>query len=103
MLVNYKPKDNNRVKFVSYTGQYPCLCMGVLTLEIDGVKHTFGMNQEFPKFWSSGGWITEDYCARQEEWNIDVEDIPEQFRDLAPKIDVIFNENVKHGCCGGCI
>ena len=36
-MVNKEHKniEGSYVKFVSYTGKYPCLCMGVLTLIID--------------------------------------------------------------------
>lgn len=27
-----------RVKFIDYNGCYPCLCQGVLTVEIEGKK-----------------------------------------------------------------
>lgn len=102
MLVGNK---TNRVNFISYTGRYPCLCSGELTLEIDGVKHTFGYARwcEFPHFWNSGGYISNDYEAIEGEWEIDVECLPEQFRDVAEEIDKVFNENVPYGCCGGCI
>ena len=48
------------IKFISYTGEYPCLCMGVLTLEIDGDIIKFGNrylneNRDYPTFWESGG------------------------------------------------
>lgn len=35
-LKNYNPE---RVEFVSYTGKWPNLCSGILTLNIDGVEH----------------------------------------------------------------
>lgn len=41
--------------------------------------------------------------AYQEEWRIDVDDIPEQFQKYAVEIDEVFNDNVPWGCCGGCI
>jgi len=34
---------------------------------------------------------------------IEVNSIPEQYRNYASEIDVIFNSNVPYGCCGGCI
>ena len=36
---------NNNIdcRFVSYTGKSPNLCMGILTLSINGVNKTFGM------------------------------------------------------------
>lgn len=41
MLINYKQTETEHVKFISYDGTYPCLCMGTLILEIDGERHTF--------------------------------------------------------------
>ena len=130
MLIN-KPKDDvntSRVKFISYTGEYPNLCRGVLTLEIDGKQYKFGhnysnyhydkkgngyfsdedpMDPNFDSFWYSGGSVTADkdwnWDVRQGEWEIDMEKLPKQFRDVAAEIDEVFNENVPQGCCGGCI
>lgn len=110
MLVNKKDSNTtSRVKFISYNGKYPCLCTGVLTLEIDGVQYKFGNEDEadFNSFWITGGSIAHDshwnWDVRHGEWKIDVERLPEQFRELASEIDAVFNENVPYGCCGGCI
>ena len=56
------------IEFVSYTGEYPTLCHGVLTVKIDGKEYKFGhepLSYDFckhcypdnnlPRFWSSGG------------------------------------------------
>ena len=131
MLVNKKNTNTSRVKFISYTGEWPNLCSGVLTLEIDGVQYKFGHNYEhwhmdeatgewrqmdedpenpnFDSFWSSGGRVTGgspdwNFEVHTGEWRIDVDDLPEQFRDLAAEIDAVFNSGViPYGCCGGCI
>ena len=111
MLINNNT-ESQHVKFVSYTGKYPNLCSGTLTLEIDGVKHTFGGSYKEPKaefesFWCSGGsvWFDSNWDEHVKcgEWKIDVNDLPEQFRKYAQEIDSVFNENVEWGCCGGCI
>lgn len=110
MLVN-KNKNNtvtSNVEFVSYSGTYPCLCMGMLTLKIDGKEVKFGnkysyKDVDYPKFWESGGRIDSDYHVYSGEWEIDVEELPKQYRKYATEIDAIFNENVRHGCCGGCV
>ena len=104
-------KKENHVEFVSYTGKYPNLCSGVLTLNIDGITHTFGPQNKTPKpefesFWHSGGscgFAGKSPYTNHGEWKIDVEDIPEQFRDYAAEIDEVFNGNVEYGCCGGCL
>lgn len=106
MLINHY--TNPHVKFISYTGRYPNLCSGTLTLEIDGVKYTFGGSYkepkaDFDKFWCSGGGITRDYENYSGEWQINVNNLPEQFHKYAREIDDVFNNNVEWGCCGGCI
>lgn len=61
MVIN-KPITTGDVKFISYTGKYPALCCGVLTLEINGVKVSFGHDKSYYKkdgnydsFWHTGG------------------------------------------------
>ncbi len=129
MLVNKKTKPERVVKFISYTGEYPNRCSGVLTLEIDGVQYKFGHNYmahyydektgtwgysdedpnnpNFNSFWTSGGSVTADrnwnFAVEEGEWQIDVEELPEQFWDVADEIDEVINENIPYGCCGGCI
>ena len=129
MLVNKKSGNTSRVKFISYTGEYPNLCSGVLTLEIDGVEYKFGHEYQhshydekkktwvqtdedpdhpnFDSFWTSMGNITHDddwnFDVTQGEWEIDVESLPEQFWDVAGEIDRVMNENMPFGCCGGCV
>lgn len=102
------------MKFISYSGRWPNLCSGVLMLEIDGEEITFGIDYSKdwkeqlnsptynPRFWSSGGYLDDDYCAHEGEWLIDKAGIPERFRQYAAEIDYVFNENVPYGCCGGC-
>ena len=106
-------RNNNHVKFVSQTGNYPNLCRGDLTLEIDGEIVTFGYgfdSDDKPKygtFWSSGGFVFFDEQLNDNigtgEWEIDVDRLPEKFRRYAREIGQVFNENVEYGCCGGCI
>lgn len=111
MVIN-NPKYENHVKFVSYTGKYPCLCVGILTLEIDGEICTFGGGHGEPKamydsFWSSGGSITSDkdwnFKVEHDEWVINADDLCLKYRQYAEEIDEVFNANVPYGCCGGCI
>lgn len=51
-------KDDSRVdhvKFVSYTGKYPTLCSGNLTLLID--EETIEFDGIKDRFWESGGCV----------------------------------------------
>lgn len=119
MLVN-TPKETNHVEFVSYSGEYPNLCSGVLVLRIDGLEYGFGhevgsydfktnkyKDHNCKQFWHSGGSICADkdwnFDVHQGEWEINADEIPEEFRKYAAEIDRVFNDNVPWGCCGGCI
>lgn len=114
-LINNEPQH---VKFVSYTGKYPNLCSGVLTLEIDGETYRFGHDYgwgndwetdgNYEPFWSSGGSCGfsnnyEDSYRHSGEWIINASSLPEKLRPLSAEIDAVFNDNVPQGCCGGCL
>lgn len=105
----YKQNSLNHVTFINYDGRYPNLCSGTLKLAVNGIEHifsdTFYCNEDethHKRFWSSGGGLDSDYCAYDGEWIIDYCAIPENMRAYADEIDILFNENVEHGCCGGC-
>lgn len=123
MLINNEDLQNEHVQFVSYTGEAPNLCSGILTLKIEGKDEVFGVDyskpdwretekKNHPKFWESGGsagsagfsggGYTHSY-VNDGEWIIDAKKIPEQYQKYASEIDRVFNENVRHGCCGGCL
>lgn len=112
MVINQNKDISKHVEFISYTGKYPNLCGGELTLKIDDEEVKFGITIDaktgekiediYPIFWSSGGGIDKNYCAYQEEWIIDASELPEEYRKYAREIDEVFNTNVRHGCCGGC-
>lgn len=109
MLINSKDSSKcGEVKFISYTGKWPCLCFGTLTLEINGKEYTFGRGGRYSSFWHSGGscGFTNGYrdsYVNQGEWKIDIEELPEELRCYASEIDEVFNANVEEGCCGGCL
>lgn len=111
-LISNDAHDN--VKFVSYTGEYPNLCQGVLTLEIKGETYRFGHDYNnrswktdgnYDKFWKPGGkcdfWGNS--IVTKDEWEIDVSALPKEIRQFVAEIDEVFNANVPQGCCGGCM
>ena len=62
----------------------------------------------YPPFWHSGGscGFTDGYgdsYVNQGEWEIDIEELPEELKCYASEIDEVFNANVEEGCCGGCL
>ena len=104
--------NTKNVKFISYSGSYPNLCNGVLTLLIDGQLVHFGHDYSkgnwqndgnYDSFWCSGGTIDFDTNTVEEgEWNTFRDQLPKIYQDLAWEIDEVINANMPHGCCGGC-
>lgn len=110
-----------KIEFVKYTGSYPNFCRGTLYVKIDGKFTTFGNNYDYdeniknknkimnyPCFWESGGWVRFDENWMEDvgkgPWKLAVYDeFPEDIQRLFPELIRIFNENVKWGCCGGCV
>ena len=107
------------IEFVSYTGKFPTLCSGVLTVRIDGETWHFGyawnkpereLVPRLPPFWISGGCagVTEsldEFCS-EGPWKIDnppADQYPPEILARVPEILAVMNANVPHGCCGGCI
>lgn len=99
----------NHITFVSYTGAWPSLCSGILTLNIDGETVTFGPYTSvekpmYDRFWRSGGytnWATEEVV--ESGWCVCADELPEQYRAYADEIQEVMDANIQHGCCGGCI
>lgn len=113
---------SQRIKFISYDGEWPCLCHGQLVLKIGRKTYKFGTSYNdyssephkgiYPKFWVSGGKICRndqwDMWSEQGKWEpfLDAhtrKELPEEVIDNIDEIMELFNENVPYGCCGGCI
>ena len=89
----------SKVKFINYSGEYPNLCRGILTLEIDGKV------VKFPKYcMHSGGYVSFDSDLNEiveyGDWSVD---IPEEYLEYKEEILQVVNDNIPKGCCGGCI
>ena len=88
------------VEFISYDGKYPCLCMGTLTIKVNG--KTYWLNNKM----ISGGCIMRDgdwnMWSENGDWEIDLEKYPE-LEPYKEEITQVVNDNVEQGCCGGCI
>lgn len=97
------------IKFIKYTGKYPCLCLGTLVLEVDGKTYKFGHTEEYSSFWSSGGncgfydHINWETYINKGPWEIDQENLPEELKEYSKEISNLINDNVEFGCCGGCL
>ena len=106
------------IKFVSYTGRYPNLCSGQLTLLINGCEYKFGTDSyelfnddrdTLPKFWESGGdvFFDSDYdgTCYTAPWQLgsDYKKLPTFLKGHEQELIDVFNANVPYGCCGGCL
>lgn len=85
---------------IEYDGEYPRLCFGTLVVFIDEKRWNF------PKdCLRSGGasYSDEDYYCSIEEGPWFVYDWPKDFPEYL-KDDTLqaINDQIEHGCCGGC-
>lgn len=87
------------VKFISYTGEYPALCHGDLTLNINNKQYTFKENE---KFWYPAGAAYATDRTIKGEWRVDKSNLPDALKVYANEIAKVINEHIPHGCCGGC-
>lgn len=86
---------------IEYDGAYPNLCSGKLFVTVDGKRY------EFPDYClvSGGGvWFTEDWDEQVESgpWSVDKwpEDMPDNIKTA---VLGAINDQISHGCCGGCV
>ena len=97
------------IKFINYTGRYPNLCSGILTLQVNDKVYEFGYGKPHKPFWSTGGscgFRGNDYdnaYVTKGKWIIDGAELPKELQRYAKIITELFNEKVSFGCCGGCL
>lgn len=88
-----------KVKFVSYTGKFPVLCSGILTIRI-GDKEI-----SLPQY----SCVSDGYCGFTHDWEEYVGqgdwrvNVPEELAEYKEEIEAVMNANVPKGCCGGCL
>lgn len=87
------------VKFISYDGKYPYLCMGILKIEVEGKIYTL------ENCLSTGGkvWFDDDLCEHVEEGKWTIYGLPNELEEYKSEIEEVVNKNVSWGCCGGCL
>lgn len=92
------------IKFISYDGKWPTLCMGTLVVEKDGKQYSMKYVLE------SGGscGFNKDYSESyiyKDKWSVCKNDLPKELQnDVDVKeITELVNENIPYGCCGGCL
>lgn len=97
------------VEFIRYYNydRYCKLCFGVLELDIDNKRVTFGPSYEscdYPSFFSPTICFANADVDRNASttWETDVALLPEELRPYAKKIDMVINENMPTSICRGC-
>ena len=85
------------IKFHSYDGKYPHLCIGTLKLQIgDEIR-------EYDDLIISRGYVTPEGEVVRMPWEIHEEVLEKDIRGWAKYIRDLINKNLDWGCCGGCI
>lgn len=89
-----------KLKFVSYDGRYPSLCSGTLTIK----DETFGRFYRLTNVLKSGGKCSAHTGGRRSTgpWRIYKDELPKELVPYIKDIQKLVNDNVEHGCCGGC-
>lgn len=90
-----------RLKFISYDGSYPNLCSGTLVISLDDIEYSM----EYCMCSGGSVWFDDNWDEHVEEgkWTIRYESLPEPLRPFVSEIENLVNENVRWGCCGGCV
>jgi hypothetical protein len=96
------------VEFISYTGDYPNLCTGKLTLKVDDKYYCFGYDEPYNRFWRTTGSCSfnEDYSESEVSegpWEINEDNLPTELKQYSKEILDLLNKNIPYGCCGGCL
>lgn len=87
------------VEFVSYNGKFPNLCRGTLVIKVNGEEISL------ENYLVSGErcWFDKDRVGHVERGNWRLSQLPNDLEQYRDEILKVVNENVPHGCCGGCI
>lgn len=95
---------NLSLKFISYSGDYPNLCRGVLTI-CDTIS---GKTYSLSHVLKTGGSCrydpeTHECWTEEGPWTICKNSLPSALQPYVDDITEIVNANIPHGCCGGCL
>lgn len=91
------------IKFVSYDGKYPNLCSGVLILNVDGKIVTIN---KYSLCSGGSAHFNDDYSESFIEygpWSLNEGHFSDYSEEEKEYIIELINENIPHGCCGGCL
>lgn len=97
-IADHPPK----IEFVKYTGKWPTLCSGELYFKVNGKEYKIKGLVPGGKVGFKGGYGGESYIKKG-PWRLHNHDFPKELKPYKRLITNMVNENVKYGCCGGCL
>ncbi len=87
------------IEFISYDGKYPNLCSTLVIQVDDKVYNLKGVLISGGRICHGKNW---HMWAEKGDWRIDLDSYPE-LKPYKEEITDLVNENIRQGCCGGCI
>ena len=84
----------NNIVFISYSGVYPHLCIGLLIIKVNNKVY------ELEDALCSGGRC---YFNNNGDGIIEKDDWLLKNRKYKEDIEYVINDNIEKGCCGGCL
>lgn len=97
-IVEHPPK----IEFVKYTGKWPTLCSGELYFKVNDKEYKIRGLVPGGEVGFKGGYGGESYINKG-PWSLHDYNFPEELKPYKRLITKMVNENVEHGCCGGCL
>lgn len=97
-IADHPPK----IEFIKYTGKWPTLCSGELYFKVNGKEYKIKGLVPGGEVGFKGGYGGESYIKKG-PWRLHNHDFPKELKSYKRLITNMVNENVKYGCCGGCL
>lgn len=97
-IADHPPK----IEFIKYTGKWPTLCSGELYFKVNGKEYKIKGLVPGGEVGFKGGYGGESYIKKG-PWRLHNHGFPKELKSYKRLITNMVNENVKYGCCGGCL
>lgn len=93
-----------KFEFIDYSGSYPTLCSGRLTFKADGKRYEADVQlTSGGSVWFDDSWEPHVEEGPWEEVSGPLFEVYPKFLEHKTELLKMINENVPHGCCGGCV
>lgn len=81
-----------------YSGCFPNLCQGTLTLDVDGEIYALK-----DVLWSGGTVFWYKSVVSHGKWKVNRNKLPHELLPKVKDIEDAVNDSIEWGCCGGCL